>query len=175
MTNKRSKIIPGLCLMTLFGALSGQAFAKEEYRKTSVLAGLSFLNATQGYTLGVYQLNGQGNWGFGAGLDFGKFDENPDGGYYLRSDFIAAKLAMTYGVTDNIYIAPNIGIVHSQLDRSYYYAGRPHTDSHTANGITPGVEFIVENNGWTGSVGISHLPLVDRNETAFSAKVGWSF
>lgn len=175
MTVLSSKI---LAYATLFGLIAGPSFtaiAKDDYGKTSVLAGVSFLNSTKAYTLGVYQLNGRGNWGFGGAVDVGKIDENPDGGYHIQSDFYAARLAATYGFTENIYIVPSVGVVHSTMERSYYYAGRPNTDSHSYTGVTPGVDFIVENEGWSGSVGVSQIPLVDRSETAFTFKAGWSF
>ncbi|MCW8346426.1 hypothetical protein MD535_10480 [Vibrio sp. ZSDZ65] len=172
MNRARSNMIFGVALIA---AVTFSAFAKDTEGKLSVLGGVSFLNSTKAYSLGVYQLNGQGKWGLGGGIEAGRIEENPDGGYYTQSDFYAARVVLTYGVTDQIYIAPNLGVIHSTLDRSYFYAGRDHVDHHTYTGVTPGVDFIVENEGWTGSVGVSQLPLVDRSETAFNFKVGWSF
>ncbi|MGV2986180.1 hypothetical protein ACE1OE_00950 [Vibrio sp. E150_011] len=149
--------------------------AQDANEKIAVLAGVSFLNAGKGYSLGVYQLNGDENWGVGGVIEGGRIDENPDGGYYTQSNFYAARVAVTYGVTDQIYIVPSLGVVQSTMDRSYFYAGRDNVDHHSYTGFTPAVDFIVENEGWTASVGVSQLPLVDRSETAFSFKVGWSF
>jgi hypothetical protein len=154
--------------------ISGMANATSYEPKLAILGGVSALNSTKSYGLSVYQLKGEGQWGFGGSVDVGRIGES-DRGANLNLDFYSARIALTYGVTDNIYIVPSAGIVQSKLDRNYYYAGRYHYFQNESTGFSPALDFVVESDGLTASVGMSQLPLVDRNETAFNFKVGYAF
>ncbi len=164
---KRSFVLSSLLVSCLSNAASYEP-------KLAILGGVSALNSTKSYGLSMYQLQGEGRWGFGGSVDVGNISES-DRGANLSSDFYSARVALTYGVTDNIYIVPSAGIVQSKLERNYYYAGRYHYFENDSIGFSPALDFVVESDGLTGSVGMSQLPLVDRNETAFNFKVGYAF
>ena len=137
--------------------------ATPSVNKDAMMLRLSDMNGKTEWGLGYARMNGADQWGLAFSSDFYK-EDNPIFLEHTQTHLIGA----TYGISDNWYIVPRVGITYSTWDTIY-------TDRETKVGATWGVDLLGTYQYLVGGVGIHSVNAVGAVKTQVTLSLGVAF